>query len=838
MSQPEVSVLPIDASTELPAASGGKAHGLRQIIQAGLAVPPAWAVLPGAADGALSALASRLSARGVARVAVRSSAQDEDGGAHSFAGIHETALGVPLDRLPEAVAAVAASALSDRARSYRTQRGLPPPAGPCAVVVQEMLDPDWAGVAFGREDGVLVEAVEGLGEPAVNGDVTPEAVELARDGGEWRIVRRWPRRQAEALRATPAGLTRALVHGARPELPDAVATEIAAGVARLEHGRGAPLDVEWAARGGRVAFLQARPQTRPLAEPLPPGETWTRANAGETVPEVSSALGRAVGVPALDRLMHDVHRRFGIPFSPELPLVAAVEGRMVFNEKALFRAPELLGLPRSWTQVIFGGPGEGTNAYVRPKLRKLLRRLDVVVRVAVFAAGAERRARSLMREIDAQARDSAPAQSLGDGALVARALAQWGGAAYEALVAVVRVASAFQQAVGAGAMALAAHPAPAALLARLLDPELVSVSTRQLEELVELARLLRTWPGAAAFLAEVRPEHVDRAHWRASLPPAIVEAVETWLYRYGHRGPYESDLAQPRFADDLRLVASALKPLVLAAEEPEGAEARRARRRADTAAAWREVSGVHGHLVLLRVRGAARKLGPLMAVREELRSSLIRRALIVRRDVLELGRRLVGSARLDAQDDAFHLSAEELERAVRDPAFDARAAVARERARVAAWRRIEVPTRFRSEDVASFARRGTPSATADTVMRGTAVSPGEVIGPARVLRSPVDGARMRTGGILVAPTTDPGWTPIFALAAGVVVEVGGVMSHAATVAREYGLPCVSNVDGATVRLRDGDVVRVDGTHGVVEVVERAAPLTALGSEQRSPFGSV
>jgi pyruvate,water dikinase len=80
---------------------------------------------------------------------------------------------------------------------------------------------------------------------------------------------------------------------------------------------------------------------------------------------------------------------------------------------------------------------------------------------------------------------------------------------------------------------------------------------------------------------------------------------------------------------------------------------------------------------------------------------------------------------------------------------------------------------------------------------------------------------MRTGGILVAPTTDPGWTPIFARAAGVVVELGGVMSHAATVAREYGLPCVSNVDGATRRLRDGDVLRVDGTHGKVEIIERS-----------------
>ncbi len=825
MTEPSnVAMLPIDALTELPEAAGGKAHGLRHILRTGLPVPPAWAVLPGAAHGALRALAASLAERGIARVAVRSSASDEDGGHHSFAGIHETALGVPVDRLGEAVAAVAASALSDRALSYRRQHGLAPPAGPCAVVVQEMLDADWAGVAFGRGDGILVEAVEGLGEVAVNGDATPEAIELSRDGTSWRNGRRWPRRQAEALRSGPEGLARVPLRGARPELPPAVAAEIAAGVAALESARGVPLDVEWAAKAGRVAFLQARPQTRPLEEGLKPGETWTRTNVSETLPEVASAMSRGNGVAALDWLMHDVYRRICLPLPAEVPLAAAVAGRVVFNEKAVCHVADVLGVPRSWAQVISGGPGAATNAYVRPDTRRLLRRLDVVVRMIVFAMGAERRARAHIRALRARhdERAAVPLETLDDGALALRAAHAWVSEIHESLLMVMRVAFAFQQAVSAGAMALEAHPAPAALLARLLDPELVSVSTRQLEDLIELARALRAWEGGAAFLAEVGPEHAGRGHWRARLPAALWAGVEVWLERYGHRGPYESDGAQPRYADDLRLLATALRPLVRASEEPETAEARRARRRADAAAAWREVADVHGHLVRLRVRGPARRLGRLMLVREELRSALMLHHLLTRRAVLELGSRLVARGRLEAPDDVFHLTLDELLRAVREPAFDVRGTVARERARVAAWRRIEVPATFRSEDVASFPRRGAPPSGSDAVLRGTAVSPGEVIGPACVLRSPNDEAKMRTGGILVAPTTDPGWTPLFARAAGVVVELGGVMSHSATVAREYGLPCVSNVDGATWRLRDGDVLRVDGTHGKVEIVERSA----------------
>jgi pyruvate,water dikinase len=785
----------------------------------GLAVPPAWSVPPGAGDGALRALEDALAERGIRRVAVRSSASDEDGGVHSFAGIHETALAVPLSGLREAVAAVAASALSDRARSYRRERGLAPPSGPSAVVVQEMLDAEWAGVAFGRDGGVLVEAVEGLGEVAVNGDATPEGIELVRDGTSWQIARRWPRRQAEALRAGPDGLARVALRAARAELPATLAIDVAAGVAALEQARGVPLDVEWAASAGRVAFLQARPQTRLLEEALASGETWTRTNVSDTFPEIASASSRTVVVAALDRLMHEVYRRIGLPLPPGLPLAAAVAGRAVFNERVFFHVGDTIGVPRSWSQVIAGGPGTGSNAYVRPDPRKLLRHLGVVLRVARFALGAERRARAHIRSLRARYRErtAAPLETFGDRALVELAQ-QWVGEVDETLLVVMRVAFAFQQAVSQGAMALRTHPAPAALLARLLDPELVSVTTEQLEELVELARSFRGWAGARAFLADIGEEHAVRDHWRRRLPDPLFGRLAAWLERYGHRGPYESDGAQPRYADDLRLLATAIQPLVAAVEEPETREARRARRRGDAAAAWREVAGVHGLLVRLRVRGPARRLGRLMLVREELRSATTLHTYLARRIGLELGRRLVARGQIDAAPDVAHLDWAELQRAVRDPGFDARGAIARERARVAAWRRVDVPASFRSEDVASFPRRGAPPPGSDAVLRGTAVSPGEVIGPACVLRTPADETKMRTGGILVAPSTDPGWTPVFARASGVVVELGGVMSHAATVAREYGLPCVSNVDGATRRLRDGDLLRVDGTHGTVEVL--------------------
>ena len=119
-------VQPIVAGQELPPEAGGKAHGLAFILGAGLPVPSAWVVLPGAAPDELAALAGALEARGLASLAVRSSAAGEDGERASFAGVHESELGVPPARLPEAVAAVAASTTSHRAASYRRQLGLAP----------------------------------------------------------------------------------------------------------------------------------------------------------------------------------------------------------------------------------------------------------------------------------------------------------------------------------------------------------------------------------------------------------------------------------------------------------------------------------------------------------------------------------------------------------------------------------------------------------------------------------------------------------------------------------------------------------------------------------------
>jgi pyruvate,water dikinase len=827
----EAGTIAIGSGT-VPPSAGGKAVGLAEIVRVGLPVPAAWAVLPGVTNRGLSALLETLSARGIERVAVRSSAAGEDGARYSFAGIHETELGVPIARIRAAIAHVAASPLAPRAQAYRRQHGLDPASGPCAVVVQEMVDAEWAGVAFGKGDGVLVEAVEGLGDAAVNGDAMPEQIEVLREGAELRVSRRWPRKQPFALRATAAGVERIALDGERPALPEQVALAVAAGVRSLEEAQRRPLDVEWAARDGRVVFLQARPQTHPLEQTLAAGEIWTRTNVSDTFPEIASACARSYMVPALDRLMHTVYARFGAPVSDRVPLAAEVAGRLVFNERAVYGFGDLVGVPRAWMKVVMGGAGGVSNAYVQGSVWTLLRRIGLVIRVGRFARGAEDDARAYIQKLreEVARTTSTPAERELTPESFREQQRRTSQVMDEGALITVQVACALQHVLSSAAMVLRKHPAPAALLSRLLDPDLVSVSTRQMEEQVEIALAMRRWVGGRRFLDEVTAAHAEGESWQRSMPPDLWARVQGWVASYGHRGRYESDPAQPRYGDDLRLLATALRALVTSAEEPEPLEARRARRRADCDAAWREVSGTVGAVGRRSLLGAVRRLGRLTVVREELRSTMVRWGALARRQMLDAGRSLVVTRRLEGPEDIFLLSLEELERALLDPAFDTRAAVARERARVAAWRRVDVPDHFRSEEVASFGRVGATTAGTDRRLLGTAVSPGVVEARVCLLRSPDDEAKMSVGGILVAPTTDPGWTHLFARAAGVVVEIGGVLSHAATVAREYGLPCVSNVDDALTRLRDGDLVRVDGTHGAVEILERAGPDGVRGSE--------
>lgn len=815
------------AGTPLPVEAGGKARGLQAIIAAGLRAPRAWVVLPDAPDEEIQALADDLGQSDGRLLAVRSSAIEEDQEGTSFAGIHQSLLGVRPDSLAEAVARVAASSLSERARWYRWELGLAPPSGPCAVVVQDLISSEIAGIALGvgeSGDFILIEAVEGLGETAVDGRVTPERLRVVHEDGEWRVEHRTRRSQRDTAVVRADGVSRVPLLGDRrfsDVLEDAIAREIAEGVDLIQIAAWRALDVEWAWAGGTLWFLQARPRTRPLTADVTPGQTWSRFNVRELFPEIPSAFSRSTVGPAIDAAEREFLGKHGIYHNPSIPLFTFVHGRPVFNERILL-VSDLLGVPRHSAQAEFGGSSDADDRPPELSLGKALRHPGILVRSVLITVQAERRARGFIArlqqarsELEALDRETANdhtlMQTFGDARQ--RIVQPW-------VIHAVSVAAAIANAQFPVLRALRRHAAPRAVLARLIADGEVSISTRLLDDLVALASAIRLWPGGMAFARTVGPELAAAQFWRKQLPPVLWTEVEGWLRQYGHRGPFESDLASPRYVEDLEALARVLFPLVLDGMLAGSADTRN-RRRDEAMRARVEVEAMCGRSGRCRIERHVRTTKRLMILRELLRSEIVALFLPLRRMVLELGRRLVERGRLDARDDVWHLSEPQLHRASADSGFDARVAVARERARLRAWRHVEVPNRFTSDDVARMPSGRPAAASSASTLRGNGISPGVAEGHVCVLRAPEEAERFVSGAVLVAPAMDPAWTPTFARAVGVIVELGGALSHAGIVAREFGIPCVANVDGITRLVRDGDVVGLDGTSGLVTIVSRA-----------------
>jgi phosphohistidine swiveling domain-containing protein len=302
----------------------------------------------------------------------------------------------------------------------------------------------------------------------------------------------------------------------------------------------------------------------------------------------------------------------------------------------------------------------------------------------------------------------------------------------------------------------------------------------------ELARLAREAPDVAAVLeAGVGSGTLDDVR---SIAPWWAARFDDLLVECGHRGPGETELENLVYEDRPDMLLNAVaKALHVRPHEGRPAPS----------------SGVQ--------RSVGRLVGRSMRVRERARDAVVRLTHALRLAARERGHRLAASSVLRDADDVFYLSYQEL----LDPPSGVIDHVAGRRDERARLQELRLPTMFSSswtpdDDVPEIADSGHE-------LKGIAASAGVVQGPVRILREAGD--LLEPGDILVANVTDTGWTPLFAFAAGVVTDIGGLLSHPTVVAREYGIPCVVGVGDATRRLRDGQIVEVDGSAGTVRVVE-------------------
>ena len=789
---------------------------------------------------------------GLTPLAVRSSATAEDLPEASFAGQQETYLNVVGgEALLDAVRRCWASLWTDRAIAYRERNGIPHAAVTLAVIVQLLVPAEAAGVLFtanpvtGKRTEITIDASLGLGEAVVAGLVSPD--NYAVDKRTLAVIAKHVAAKALRLVTTPGGGTaRAPVPaaaGAVQALPDDAIRDLARLGASIEAHFGWPQDVEWALADGRLYILQSRPITSlyPAPPPAPNGslrvhislnavqgmlEPLTPMGAslftcgirtvfygGRPGPIALVDLGGRLFVDATPMLRNQLGRRLLLLVFPE---VEPLTGRILAQ---LLEDPRLAPI---------GGSSRATAlGFVWRYRRNVLLLVRRVASTIARPAWARRRVDEAIIPRAAVLR-----------AELQRPIAL--GEEPEALRRVFRhgLADLFFRLVPLVAAGIAClKQAEMRVLAWGLDEKLLATARQGLPynrtttmdlDLWALAQHLKADAPSREAVAAHAPSALAALYREGSLPPTAQEGLAEFLSRYGHRAIREIDIGMPRWAEDPSYLFGVLQNY-LKQEDPEAAPDSHFARQAAAAdkvvaelvaSARRLPGGWHKGPVLGLLLRRYRQLGGL---RETPKFVLMYLFQAVRQLAQRTGAALVERGQLDRAEDVFFLRVEELER-VGDASADLQAVVAqRRREYERELARPRSPRVLTSEGEAFYGEALSPSAG---TLAGIGVSPGAARGRARIIRDPL-GARLEPGEVLVAPSTDPAWTPLFLTAVALVMEAGGTMSHGSIVAREYGIPAVVGVAEATARLADGQQIEVDGFQGLVRVVEASAASTAV-----------
>jgi phosphohistidine swiveling domain-containing protein len=804
---------------------GGKGVGLAVLMRAGLPVPPGFCVTTSAYrrlkgrplqdDQALSAhIATAYRDLGGGPVAVRSSATAEDGAVASFAGQQETMLGVSGERaVVDSIAQCWASLDSARARAYRQRQRLDDADIAMGVVVQRLVPALVSGVLFTRDPHdphgrrMLVEASWGLGESIVSGRVSPDRYFLDHDTAavlERHISTKHTMTTADGPTPVPPEKQ------ALPCLDDKQLEQLSALGRQIEALYGEARDVEWAWADGRFWILQARPITAATAAEReqvrreeiasltaradPQGTVWSRYNLSEVLPAPTPMTWAII-----HRLLSGrggfgmMYRDLGCTPDPALDAEGVFDlvcGRPYCN---LTREPRMqfCGLPLAHSFVALRSapekalyPTAGFNpAEVGPRFWILL----PVVLVKLFRF--ELRLKRLGRTVAPQLRE--------------------------------RIFPAFAADVEQESARDFTRDESPALIERLefwtsrtlvdfardsLKPTaLVAVAMAKLQR--ELSRRLgpdRARAAVSQLAMGVRPDP------QADLPTAVREFASgqldraTFLTRFGHRGSDEMELSQPRWIEDptvLNHLVSGASPL-----------STRHSPLATPTSAWDMVCA---EAKLSATQRAAlepilRDMQTYLGLRETAKHYLMKGYALIRQTLLELDRRH------ELEGGIFYLTPEELPPLTKGRDFSDLIAQRRRRRTVALS--IDVPAVIFSDDLEAIGRP-VEVAGAD-ILQGVPLSAGVAEGPALVLEEPDPARVLPEPYILVCPSTDPAWVPLFMGARGLVMETGGILSHGAIVAREFGLPAVAGIPDAGRRIQTGQRLRVDGSTGKVVVEPR------------------
>ncbi|WP_292931540.1 PEP/pyruvate-binding domain-containing protein [Noviherbaspirillum sp.] len=764
-------------------------------------------------------------------LAVRSSATTEDSEKASFAGIHLSRLNVcGLDALIAAVREVWASLWTPQADAYRRRFDIPANEAAMAVVIMPLLPAKAAGIAFscdprsGRDDQLILHAHWGLGESLVAGEADGDEYRLQEDplDTQLKLVARRIGGKARRTMLKKEGGTHtvdtAFAERTQLVLSDAQAVELGelvrdAGFA-LDFGR--PFyDIEWVWDGARFWIVQARPVTamarNTYAAIADQPTIWSNGNTRDVMPLPQSALDWSTTRRLVNAILDQGYRRAGYPLLPGAQRAALYNGRLYLNlSLIMWEAWDGFGVAPKLVNQMAGG--HQPEIRVPPeRLRDKLRRIPLFVRYLRNTIAIHRNAQQFADAARAHAR-SWKQTPLPEDADVCR----------DVLFSRVRIMGAqselaLLQAPG-GTISMLTQKldkhAPGqshALAAALLAGGEPSVTAQQGYELMAIAELASSDPATRAWLTDPARDDDAWRQWPHEHP--FRRRFAEFLDKYGHRAVYESYWRQRRWHEApgylLDNIASLMEMDIAAV---------RARQQQAQADAWRTVRATlpwYARLGLKSLVAAAAREG---SQRELARSSLMALSDGLRPLFLQIGRKLAEAGALSQAEHVCELTLSETGRALSGhiPPAGIAARVADRLALRAHWETHHAPDVIYEGGMAAPVE--TPKSHAGDGWTGVAVGAGIARGVARVILHPSEGTRLRPGEILVAPSTDPAWTPLFLKAGGLVMETGGYLSHGAIVAREFALPAVVNLPGILGKVRDGDMLEVDGSTGRVRLL--------------------
>jgi phosphoenolpyruvate synthase/pyruvate phosphate dikinase len=773
--------------------------------------------------------------------AVRSSATAEDLPGASFAGQQDTFLNVLGEQsLLDSVRKCWASLFTDRAIVYRRQNGFRHDQVLLAVVVQRMVFPDVSGIMFtadpvtGNRRITSIDASFGLGEALVSGIVSADLYQVKAD----RVVRAQVARKERAVQPRPGGGTlRTEIEAERQSAP-ALAEEQAVRLTRMgrsiEERFGSPQDIEWCLAAGEIFILQSRPITTLYPVPESAGERIHLFLSFGHVQMMTEAI-KPLGISVIRTLVpmgkssprgesaviQEAGGRLYIDITPLLELRQArkrLPDILLFLDETFSRAVrEFVGREEFHAAASSGRrAGLALARFVVPIAFKVLRNIlyrnndRVIEEVGRLIAGEVAAARKELQEASGADR-------------IARIQEMTSTALPVFIPMVVPY-------IGAGVVT---YRLIGSLSRKWLGDadELRSISksppgnvtTEMGLALGDLADAVRDHPGVAAYLEQAD----DGTFWDglAAVPGGadVLPVFSGFFERYGMRGTGEIDITRPRW----REAPTQLVPAILSHLR----QVRPGQHRLDFQAGSEEAELAAGRL-LDRLRHQPRGLfkarimrrlirvhRSLIGIRELPKYFAVQFLGIIKQSIMEEAAGLAADEVIERPEDVFWMSLQEIGELAERRRLD-RSLIAGRKEKFEREQSLAPPRVITSEGEIITAAPGAHVPAG--ALAGTPASAGTVEGLARVVLK-LSEARLDRGDILVTPYTDPAWTPLFPLAAGVVTEVGGLMTHGAVVAREYGIPAVVGVDQATRRIRDGQRIRVDGTRGFVQLLEDEPP---------------